>query len=101
MRPKQQQTPEKKLPQMLQKTTKTTTNAGDYPANVPQLRKFSNKRRRKTPANVPKNGQNSNKTRRKNSRKCSTITQIQQQTPEKKLPQMFHIQKNKKYRCSK
>ena len=77
MRLKQQQTPEQKLPQMLQKTTKTATNAGDFPENVPQLRKFSNKRRRL-------------------SGKCSTITQIQQQTPEKKLPQMFHIQKNKK-----
>ena len=58
MRLKQQQTPEKKLPQMLQKTTKTATNAGDFPENVPQLRKFSNKRRRK------------------NSRKCSTYRRI-------------------------
>ena len=51
--------------------------------------------REKTPANVPQNHQNNNK-RRRLSRKCSTITQIQQQTPEKKLPQMFHIQKNQK-----
>ena len=58
----QQQTPGI-FRQMFHKTTKTTTNAGDYPANV------------------PKKGHCSNKLRRKNSRKCSTITQIQQQTP--------------------
>ena len=50
--PKQQQTPEN-LPQMFQKNTKTATNAG------------------KSPANVPKKGQNSNIFRRKNSGKCS------------------------------
>ncbi|RFD79913.1 hypothetical protein AXE77_06375 [Gardnerella vaginalis] len=49
----QQQMPEKILPQMFQKTTKTATNAGNFPGNV------------------PKNGQNSNKCR-KFSRKCST-----------------------------
>ena len=58
----QQQTPGI-FRQMFHKTTKTATNAGDYPANV------------------PKKGHCSNKLRRKNSRKCSTITQIQQQTP--------------------
>ena len=58
----QQQTPGI-FRQMFHKTTKTATNAGDYPANV------------------PKKGHCSNKRRRKNSRKCSTITQIQQQTP--------------------
>ena len=51
-RPKQQHLPEF-FPQMFQKTTKTATNAG------------------KIPANVPKNHQNNNICRRKNSRKCS------------------------------
>ena len=66
----QQQTPGI-FRQMFHKTTKTATNAGDYPANV------------------PKKGHCSNKLRRKNSRKCSTITQIQQQTPGI-FRQMFH-----------
>ena len=81
------QTPEI-LPQMFHKNAKTTTNAGNSPANVPQKRQNNNKRRRiprqmfhknaKTttnagdfPANVPKNHQNSNIFRRKNSGKCS------------------------------
>ena len=55
---------------MFHKNAKTTTNAGN------------------SPANVPKNHQNNNK-RRKFSRKCSTKTPKQQQTPEI-LPQMFH-----------
>ena len=56
---------------MFQKRATAATNAGEKtPANVPQLRKFSNKRR-------------------EFSGECSTITQIQQQTPEKKLPQML------------
>ena len=58
----QQQTPGI-FRQMFQKTTKTTTNAGDYPANV------------------PKKGHCSNKLRRKNSRKCSKKGPLQQQTP--------------------
>ena len=49
---------------MFQKRATAATNSGE-----------------KTPANVPKKGHCSNKLRRKNSRKCSTITQIQQQTP--------------------
>ena len=66
--PKQQQTPGK-FPQMFQKTTKTTTFAGVFPANV------------------PKNHQNSNKCR-ENSRKCSKKPPKQQQMPGK-FPQMF------------
>jgi len=42
--PKQQQTPEF-FPQMFQKKAKTTTNAGVFPANVPQNHQNSNKRR--------------------------------------------------------
>ncbi len=49
---KQQQTPGI-FRQMFHKTAKTTTNAGNFPANV------------------PKTSQNNNKRRRKNSRKCS------------------------------
>ena len=54
---------------MFHKTAKTTTNAGVFPANVPQ------------------HGQNSNK-RRSFSRKCSTKRPKQQQNQEI-LPQMF------------
>ena len=54
---------------MFQKTTKTTTNAGNSPANVPQKRQNSNKRRRF-------------------SRKCSKKPPKQQQMPEI-FPQMF------------
>ena len=50
------------LRQMFHNYANSATNAGNYPANV------------------PKNSQNSNKCRRL-SGKCSTITQIQQQTP--------------------
>ncbi|WP_250309568.1 hypothetical protein [Gardnerella sp. Marseille-Q2328] len=56
---------------MFQKTAKTTTNSGNFPANV------------------PKNHQNNNKRRRKNSGKCSKKQPKQQQMPEI-LPQMFH-----------
>ena len=49
--PKQQQTPEI-LPQMFQKTTKTTTNAGNSPANVPQNGQNSNKRRKNQPQEI-------------------------------------------------
>ena len=55
---------------MFHNTAKTTTNAGVFPANVPQ------------------HGQNNNKTR-KFSRKCSKKPPKQQHFPEKKLPQMF------------
>ena len=51
---KQQHFPEKKLPQMFQKTAKTATFSGE-----------------KTPANVPKNHQNNNKRRRKFPGVCS------------------------------
>ena len=57
----QQQTPGI-IRQMFQKTAKTATNAGDYPANV------------------PKNSQNSNKCRRL-SGKCSKKQPKQQQMP--------------------
>ncbi|WP_165846071.1 hypothetical protein [Gardnerella vaginalis] len=56
---------------MFHKFTKTTTNAGD------------------SPANVPKNHRNSYKTRRIISGKCSIKSPKQQQTPEI-LRQMFH-----------
>ena len=56
---------------MFQKTAKAATNAGN------------------SPENVPKNSQNNNKRRRKFSRKCSIITQIQQQTPGI-FREMFH-----------
>ena len=49
--PKQQQTPEI-LPQMFQKTAKTTTNAGNSPANVPQNGQNSNKRRKNQPQEI-------------------------------------------------
>jgi len=48
---KQQQTPEI-LPQMFQKTAKTTTNAGNSPANVPQNGQNSNKRRKNQPQEI-------------------------------------------------
>ena len=48
---KQQQTPEI-LPQMFHKTTKTTTNAGNSPANVPQNGQNSNKRRKNQPQEI-------------------------------------------------
>ena len=49
--PKQQQTPEI-LPQMFQKTAKTTTNAGNSPANVPKNGQNSNKRRKNQPQEI-------------------------------------------------
>ena len=56
---------------MFQKRATAATNSGEKtPANVPQLRKFSNKRR-------------------EFSGKCSKKPPKQQQMPEKKLPQMF------------
>ena len=49
--PKQQQTPEI-LPQMFQKMAKTTTNAGNSPANVPKNGQNSNKRRKNQPQEI-------------------------------------------------
>ena len=49
--PKQQQTPEI-LPQMFHKMAKTTTNAGNSPANVPQNGQNSNKRRKNQPQEI-------------------------------------------------
>ena len=49
--PKQQQTPEI-LPQMFQKTAKTTTNAGNSPANVPKNGQNSNKLRKNQPQEI-------------------------------------------------
>ncbi|WP_165846078.1 hypothetical protein [Gardnerella vaginalis] len=76
---------------MFQKTTKTATNAGEFPGKcstktpkqqqMPEIfRQMFHKNAKTTtnagdfPANVPKNHQNSNIFRRKNSGKCSTST---------------------------
>ena len=91
---------------MFQKTAKTTTNAGDYPANVPKNGQNNNKRRRlsrKCSKKWPKRSRGLRRARyetrvgsppdfqlKRVSGKCSKNQPKQQQTPEKKLRQMFH-----------